>query len=249
MRARTSGSGAAAGPPWGAGVAAAGRGAPRPCPGYGRDRLAEAVDRTRRPPGWVEWADASFQLEPGSRWRSASTGSRWCWTRRSGSAPFRAHCGSASPWTPRRLPGRRPHPLAGPGSPPLLQVAAGRPVAIEHLSVQPGTPVLSPLAARPPGRRQQRSNLSPGLIGELMAADHATSHIRELAGARTYNRAVRQAPSRPASSDCGRTFGRTSHAASRRRARTGRHRRPPAPLVAPAGRPPRPTGSGPRTGR
>ena len=197
-------------------------GAPRPCPGYGRDRLAEAVDRTRRPPGWVEWADASFQTGAwpagGDRHRP---GSRWCWTRRSGSAPFRAHCGSASPWTPRRLPGRRPHPLAGPGSPPLLQVAAGRPVAIEHLSVQPGTPVLSPLAARPPDRRQQRSNLSPGLIGELMAADHATSHIRELAAARTYNRAVRQASSRPVSSGCGRRCGRTSRAASRRRARTG----------------------------
>jgi hypothetical protein len=31
------------------------------------------------------------------------------------------------------------------------------------------------------------------LIGELVAADHATSLIRELAAARTYNRAVRQA--------------------------------------------------------
>jgi hypothetical protein len=31
------------------------------------------------------------------------------------------------------------------------------------------------------------------LLGELVAADHATSHIGELAAARTYNRAVRQA--------------------------------------------------------
>jgi hypothetical protein len=31
------------------------------------------------------------------------------------------------------------------------------------------------------------------LIGEFVAADHATSHIEELAAARTYNSAVRQA--------------------------------------------------------
>jgi hypothetical protein len=33
---------------------------------------------------------------------------------------------------------------------------------------------------------QQRLDLSPGLISEHVAADHATSHIRELTATRTY---------------------------------------------------------------
>jgi hypothetical protein len=53
--------------------------------------------------------------------------------------------------------------------------------------------MVGPLATGPPGRRQQRGDLGPGLIGELVAADHATSHIEELPAARTYSRAVRQA--------------------------------------------------------
>jgi hypothetical protein len=53
--------------------------------------------------------------------------------------------------------------------------------------------VVGPLATGPAGRRQQRSDFGPGLVGELVAADHATSHIQKLAAARTYNTAVRQA--------------------------------------------------------
>jgi hypothetical protein len=68
-------------------------------------------------------------------------------------------------------------------------------------------------------------------------------------GRRCSSRSTRAAASRPASSDRGRTCDRTSHAASRRRARTGRHGRSPAPGVAPAVRRPRPAGSAPRTGR
>jgi hypothetical protein len=35
--------------------------------------------------------------------------------------------------------------------------------------------VVGPLATGPSGRGQQRGDLGPGLIGELVAADHATS--------------------------------------------------------------------------
>jgi hypothetical protein len=53
--------------------------------------------------------------------------------------------------------------------------------------------MVGPLATGPPGRGQQRGDFGPGLIGELVAADHATSHIEQLMAARPYNTAVRQA--------------------------------------------------------
>jgi len=44
-----------------------------------------------------------------------------------------------------------------------------------------------PLATGATGRRQQRRNLGPGLVGEFVAADHVISHIEKLAAGRTYN--------------------------------------------------------------
>jgi hypothetical protein len=58
--------------------------------------------------------------------------------------------------------------------------------------------MVGPLATGPPGRGQQRGDFGPGLIGELVAADHATSHIEQLMAARPYNTAVRQALELPA---------------------------------------------------
>jgi diacylglycerol kinase family enzyme len=68
--------------------------------------------------GWNGPPPAS-SWSPTSRWRSASTGRRWCSTHRSGSARSQAPYASASPWAPPATPPPPPRPpRAGPGSPP-----------------------------------------------------------------------------------------------------------------------------------
>ena len=91
-----------------------------------------ASGRTWRPPGWVEWADDSFQAPVGpaggDRHRRGGDAARPA-DRVPHTLPgaLRVRIPSRPPATPPPPP---PRPRAGPRSPPL-QTAAGRPVAIE----------------------------------------------------------------------------------------------------------------------
>jgi type IV leader peptidase family protein len=53
--------------------------------------------------------------------------------------------------------------------------------------------MVGPLAPRPAGWGKQRGDLGPRLVGELVAADHATSHIEKCQPPKPTARAVRQA--------------------------------------------------------
>lgn len=101
-----------------------------------------------------------------------------------------------------------------------------------------------------------RSMLVPSARHEgRLAAENAVLGTRrqvahEIVPTGSFTRQSRIRPAgRPVSSGRGRRCGRTSRAASRRRARMGRRGRPPAPGAVAAVRSPRPAGSGPRTGR
>jgi hypothetical protein len=55
--------------------------------------------------------------------------------------------------------------------------------------------VVGPLATGTATCRQQGGDLGPGLVGELVAPDHATSHIKKLTATRPYNTSRQTGPS------------------------------------------------------